>query len=142
MVAALIFSLAIRYLPALVEHYLLSGAFYGVLVFFFMNVVVIPLSALPKTHFPLSGTFVPIIVHIFCVGLPDFRGCTNISKQIERRREREGSNARGFQRRTLRADQGGHQIVESSAGADLVIGMARCDADRPVGTQFPRKPFA
>jgi hypothetical protein len=70
MVAALIFNLAIRYLPALAEHYLLSGAFYGVLVFFFMNLVVIPLSALPKRHFTLSGTLVPIIVHIFCVGLP------------------------------------------------------------------------
>ena len=70
MVAALIFNLAIRYLPSLSEHYLLSGAFYGVLVFFFMNLVVIPLSALPKRHFTLSGTLVPIIVHIFCVGLP------------------------------------------------------------------------
>jgi hypothetical protein len=70
MVAALIFNLAIRYLPALVEHYLLSGAVYGVLVFFFMNLVVIPLSALPKRHFALSDALVPIVVHIFCVGLP------------------------------------------------------------------------
>jgi hypothetical protein len=66
----LFFNLAIRYLPALVEHYLLSGAVYGVLVFFFMNLVVIPLSALPKRHFALSDALVPIVVHIFCVGLP------------------------------------------------------------------------
>jgi hypothetical protein len=70
MVAALVFNLAIRYLPALLEHFLLSGALYGVLVFFFMNLVVIPLSAIPKRPFSLSGAMVPIIVHIFCVGLP------------------------------------------------------------------------
>jgi hypothetical protein len=70
MVAALVFNLAARYLPALLEHFLLCGALYGVLVFFFMNLVVIPLSAIPKRPFSLSGALVPILVHIFCVGLP------------------------------------------------------------------------
>jgi len=70
MMAALVFNLAIRYLPSLLEHFLLSGALYGVLVFLFMNLVVIPLSAIPKRPFSLSASIVPIIVHIFCVGLP------------------------------------------------------------------------
>jgi hypothetical protein len=70
MVAALVFNLAIRYLPSLLQHVLLSGALYGVLVFFFMNLVVIPLSAIPNRPFSLSGAMVPIIIHIFCVGLP------------------------------------------------------------------------
>jgi hypothetical protein len=70
MVAALVFNLGVRYLPALLKHFLLSGALYGVLVFFFMNLVVIPLSAIPKRPFSLSGALVPIVIHIFCVGLP------------------------------------------------------------------------
>jgi uncharacterized membrane protein YagU involved in acid resistance len=70
MMAALVFNLAIRYLPSLLQHFLLSGALYGVLVFLFMNLVVLPLSAIPKRPFSLSASIVPIIVHIFCVGLP------------------------------------------------------------------------
>jgi hypothetical protein len=70
MVAALVFNVAIRYLPALVQHFLFSGALYGVLVFFFMNLVVIPLSAIPERPFHLGASMVPIIVHILCVGLP------------------------------------------------------------------------
>ena len=61
---------AIRYLPSLLKHFLSSGALYGVLVFFFMNLVVIPLSAIPKRPFSLSDAMIPMIVHIFCVGLP------------------------------------------------------------------------
>ncbi len=70
MVAAMVFSLAIRYLPSLVRHYLLSGALYGVIVFLFMNLVVIPLSAMPKRPLTLSGVMTQVLIHIFCVGLP------------------------------------------------------------------------
>jgi hypothetical protein len=70
MVAAIVFSLAIRCLPSLVRHYLLSGALYGVIVFLFMNLVVIPLSAMPKRPFTLSGVMTQVLIHIFCVGLP------------------------------------------------------------------------
>ena len=70
MVAAMVFSLAIRYLPSLVRHYLLSGALYGVIVFLFMNLAVIPLSAMPKRPPTLSGVMTQVLIHIFCVGLP------------------------------------------------------------------------
>jgi hypothetical protein len=70
MVAASVFNLAIRYLPSLIKYYLLSGALYGVTVYCFMNLAVIPLSALPKRPFSLSGAIKQIIIHIFCVGLP------------------------------------------------------------------------
>jgi hypothetical protein len=70
MVAAIVFALAIRYLPSLVRHYLLSGALYGVIVFLFMNLVVIPLSAMPKRPLTLSGVMTQVLIHIFCVGLP------------------------------------------------------------------------
>ncbi len=70
MVSAIVFNLASRYLPSLIKYYLVSGALYGVMVYLFMNLVVIPLSALPKRPFLLSGAIKPMIVHIFCVGLP------------------------------------------------------------------------
>jgi hypothetical protein len=70
MVAATVFSLAIRYLPSLVRHSLLTGALYGVIVFLFMNLVVIPLSAMPKRPFTWSGVITQVLIHIFCVGLP------------------------------------------------------------------------
>ena len=70
MVAAIVFSLVIRYLPSLVRHPLLSGALYGVIVFLFMNLVIIPLSAMPKISFTLSGVMTQVLIHIFCVGLP------------------------------------------------------------------------
>lgn len=70
MVAAIVFNLATRYLPSLVGHYLLSGALYGVIVFLSMNLVVIPLSAMPKRPFTLSGVITQMLIHIFCVGLP------------------------------------------------------------------------
>lgn len=70
MVAAIVFGLAIHYVPSLVRHYLLSGALYGVIVFLFMNLVVIPLSAVPKRPLTLSGVMKQVLIHIFCVGLP------------------------------------------------------------------------
>jgi hypothetical protein len=70
MVAALVFNLGARYIPALLSHFLWSGALYGIAVYFFMNLVVIPLSAIPSRPFSLSGALKPIVVHIVCVGLP------------------------------------------------------------------------
>jgi hypothetical protein len=70
MVAALVFNLAIQYLPSLLQHYLMCGALYGVLVFLFMNFVVIPLSAMPRGPFDIRSTITQVIIHIFCVGLP------------------------------------------------------------------------
>jgi hypothetical protein len=70
MTAALVFNLAARYAPALVTHYIVSGALYGIVVYLFMNLVVIPLSALRHGPLTLAGSIKPIIVHMICVGLP------------------------------------------------------------------------
>jgi hypothetical protein len=43
---------------------------YGVAVWFFMNLVVLPLSATPPKSFPAPGWPFILIAHIFCVGLP------------------------------------------------------------------------
>ena len=45
-----------------------SGPLYGIVVYLFMNLVVLPLSAFPhKTTFPSIGQW---LIHMFCVGLP------------------------------------------------------------------------
>ena len=70
MTAALVFNVVAKYAPILLTQYILSGVVYGVVVYVFMNFVVIPLSALPPRPFSLSGTIKGLIVHMICVGLP------------------------------------------------------------------------
>jgi hypothetical protein len=63
---------ASRKLAFLVSQPLISGVLYGVIVYSFMNFVVIPLSAIPKrpTPPPLSGRLIGLAVIIFCIGIP------------------------------------------------------------------------
>jgi hypothetical protein len=41
-----------------------------VIVYFFMNRVVVPLSAAHKFPFSLKMMIIGVTIHIFCVGLP------------------------------------------------------------------------
>ncbi|MDX2040145.1 MAG: hypothetical protein SF097_02800 [Acidobacteriota bacterium] len=69
--AATVYCLASRKLHWLLEHSWLSGALYGVVVFWFMQLVVLPLSAIAfKQNFSLPAVATGLLVHIFCVGLP------------------------------------------------------------------------
>jgi hypothetical protein len=68
--AAAVYVAASRIMPFLVRHAVLSGALYGVVVYFFMNRVVVPLSAATKFPFSLKMMVIGIVIHIFCVGLP------------------------------------------------------------------------
>ena len=68
--AASVFYVASRYIPFLLEHAVISGVLYGIAVYFFMNRVVVPLSAAAKMPFSLKMMFIGIVIHIFCVGLP------------------------------------------------------------------------
>lgn len=61
---------AIRWIPALLHEPYLSGALYAVAVYFFMQCIVIPLSAVRKPPFSLRLTLVGLAIHIICVGLP------------------------------------------------------------------------
>jgi hypothetical protein len=67
---AAVFSLASRQLPLLRQRYLISGALYGVAVFLFMNLVVVPLSAMPKRPVTLGLVIAQLIIHVLFVGLP------------------------------------------------------------------------
>lgn len=57
----------------LTEHAIVGGMLYGVAFYFFMNGVVLPLSALPNAPFPprISVRILPVLgAHVFFVGLP------------------------------------------------------------------------
>lgn len=55
----------------LVERPVVCGALYGVAVYFVMQLIVLPLSAVPwKVSFPASRLASGLVAHVACVGLP------------------------------------------------------------------------
>jgi hypothetical protein len=68
--ATVVYFVASRGLRLLVEHAISSGVLYGVAVYFFMNRIVVPLSAATKYPFSLKMMIIGVVIHIFCVGLP------------------------------------------------------------------------
>jgi len=68
--AATVFFIASRGIRFLLDHAVVSGALYGIAVYFFMQRVVIPLSRANRNAFSLKFMIIGIIIHIFCVGLP------------------------------------------------------------------------
>jgi len=68
--AATVYFVASRTIPVLVQHAVVFGALYGVAVYFFMNRIVLPLSAAAKRPFSLKLMIIGVVIHIFCVGLP------------------------------------------------------------------------
>jgi uncharacterized membrane protein YagU involved in acid resistance len=68
--AALFVAVASR-IPRLIERPLLAGALFGVVVFFAMRLVLLPLSAFPHpvTFRPLAATL-DLLSHMFLFGLP------------------------------------------------------------------------
>lgn len=66
---AAFYNAASRLFPALIRWAAVCGPAYGVAVYFFMNLVVLPLSRAPKfKHTPLS-TWSDLASHVFFVGL-------------------------------------------------------------------------
>ncbi|HZF41509.1 MAG TPA: hypothetical protein VE715_22010, partial [Blastocatellia bacterium] len=60
-------------LPALIRRAVMCGPIYGVVVYFAMQMIVLPLSAIRKPVFsfqPPLQMLQGLIVHIICVGLP------------------------------------------------------------------------
>jgi len=68
--AAAVYLAASRGLGFLTEQAVISGALYGVAVYFFMQHIVLPLSAAAKRPFSLQMMLIGVVIHIFCVGLP------------------------------------------------------------------------
>jgi hypothetical protein len=69
--ATIIFYMASRKLKFLTHTPILWGPLYGIAVYFFMNFVVLPLSAFPNKLTYTSETLaIGLGVHMLCVGLP------------------------------------------------------------------------
>jgi asparagine N-glycosylation enzyme membrane subunit Stt3 len=68
--AATVFFIASRGIRFLLDHAVVSGIMYGIVVYFFMQRVVIPLSRANRNPFSLKFMVIGIVIHIFCVGLP------------------------------------------------------------------------
>jgi uncharacterized membrane protein YagU involved in acid resistance len=67
--AACVYYAASTKLALLKERAIASGLLYGVAVYLFMNLIVIPLSA-TRARYTLSSVVVGLIVHMLFVGLP------------------------------------------------------------------------
>ena len=65
-----VYWIASRSLPLLMRRPIVCGAIYGVLVYLFMNYVVIPVSAAQRSRFLLSWVVCSVIVHAFLIGVP------------------------------------------------------------------------
>lgn len=69
--AATVYYLASRKLEPLTTKPFIFGPLYGIAVYWFMNLIVVPLSAFPfKLTRELKWTLIGVTIHIFCVGLP------------------------------------------------------------------------
>ena len=68
--AATVFFLASRRLAFLTRRPVISGLLYGICVYIVMYWIVVPLSAIHRHPTSLAQIPLPVIVHMFCVGLP------------------------------------------------------------------------
>jgi uncharacterized membrane protein YagU involved in acid resistance len=68
--AATVYYLASRKFGLLIHRAVLSGLIYGALVYLFMHLVVLPLSAAPQRGMPTIYKVCEFVEHWFCVGLP------------------------------------------------------------------------
>jgi hypothetical protein len=53
-----------------VEHFIIAGILYGPIVYFFMQLVVLPLSNAHRRPFSVKMMVIGLIIHVICVGLP------------------------------------------------------------------------
>ncbi|HEY8559773.1 MAG TPA: hypothetical protein VIL74_05175 [Pyrinomonadaceae bacterium] len=68
--AAALYYAASRKLRFMIRLPVLSGVLYGVAVWLWMYLVVLPLSAWKLSTYSFSSVAIGILIHIFCVGLP------------------------------------------------------------------------
>ncbi len=70
--AAGIYCLSTGKLEFLKPHFFVSGLFYGIAVFLVMNLIVLPLSAVPFKvgPFTVHAMIQGLLVHMFLIGLP------------------------------------------------------------------------
>jgi uncharacterized membrane protein YagU involved in acid resistance len=68
---AAVFALLASRVAVLRKHLLVSGAAFGILVFFAMRCVLLPLSVYPRpVSFSMPGSFYDLLSHMFLFGVP------------------------------------------------------------------------
>lgn len=68
---AIVFYLGTRFLPVLYKKPVICGLIYGVICFFVMNLVVVPLSNAPAMPMVITPPFIGgILIHALGIGLP------------------------------------------------------------------------
>jgi len=68
--ASAVYYVASRKLTFLVEHAVIAGLLYGVAVYLFMNLIVLPLSSVNRMPFSLSSLAIGMSIIMLFVGLP------------------------------------------------------------------------
>ena len=68
--ATAVFYFLSRWYPILTEKPLFFGPLYGIVVYFFMGYLVVPLSLVAKIPFSVSGMIIGLCIHVVCIGLP------------------------------------------------------------------------
>ncbi len=69
--ATVVYYVLSRKIKFLINQSVISGVIYGIAVYWFMQLVVLPLSAFPgKNRFELNQIIIGLIIHILFVGLP------------------------------------------------------------------------
>lgn len=85
-VAAIVYYIVSRRIRFLTGYAVISGVIYGILVYWFMQLVVLPLSAFPgKNSFDLKSVITGLIIHILFVGLPIALVIRRFSKSVGER---------------------------------------------------------
>ena len=65
-----VYWIASRFIPLLIQRPIVCGAIYGAMVYVVMNYVVIPLSATRRGPFIASWVVCTVIVHVVLIGIP------------------------------------------------------------------------
>ena len=68
LIISTIYVLAAQRLPFLLDHPLLAGGFYGIVVYLVMFYVVLPLSRRAKRPFNLKFALTQLVIHIVIIG--------------------------------------------------------------------------
>jgi len=68
--AAVVYVLAARFLRFLTRRPAIAGPLYGIAVYWFMQLLVLPLSRYAHRRFSFRITVIGIAIHMVCVGLP------------------------------------------------------------------------
>jgi hypothetical protein len=64
------FYLIARLFPFVIRHAVVSGIVYGIIVYFAMQYIFVPLTMVRQGAFSWSGLITGVLIHIFFVGLP------------------------------------------------------------------------